>query len=104
MVMQPLILINTVGLTARHLPRAPRLSALAKAGWQRPLSEVLPAVTCTAQASMLTGQAPSVHGIVGNGWLFRDTGEVRFWQQSNRLLQAEPVYATARQRALQRGQ
>jgi predicted AlkP superfamily pyrophosphatase or phosphodiesterase len=101
--MQPLILIDTVGLTARHLPLAPRLSALAAAGWQRPLSEVLPAVTCTAQASMLTGETASVHGIVGNGWLFRDTGEVRFWQQSNRLLQAEPVYVTARRRAPQQG-
>src|SRR5271163_2678737 len=48
---------------------------------------------------MLTGKQPQEHGIVGNGWLFRDTMEVRFWQQSNRLLQAEPVYATARRRA-----
>jgi predicted AlkP superfamily pyrophosphatase or phosphodiesterase len=63
------------------------------------MREVLPAVTCTAQASLLTGQPPSVHGIVGNGWLFRDTMEVRFWQQSNNLLQAEPVYATAARRA-----
>jgi len=101
--MPPLILINTVGLTARHLPLAPRLSALAKAGWQRSLAEVVPAVTCTAQASMLTGETASVHGIVGNGWLFRDTGEVRFWQQSNRLLQAEPVYVTARNRATRQG-
>jgi predicted AlkP superfamily pyrophosphatase or phosphodiesterase len=55
---------------------------------------VLPAITCSAQASMLTGKLPQEHGIVGNGWLYRDTMEVRFWQQSNRLLQAEPVYAT----------
>ena len=65
----------------------------------RPLREVLPAVTCTAQATILTGKTASAHGIVGNGWLFRDTCEVRFWQQSNRLLQAEPLYVTARQRA-----
>jgi predicted AlkP superfamily pyrophosphatase or phosphodiesterase len=52
---------------------------------------------------MLTGQLPNRHGIVGNGWLFRDTGEVRFWQQSNRLIQAEPVYQTAKRRARERG-
>src|SRR3954454_20581450 len=97
--MQPIILLNTVGLTARHLPLAPRLHALAQAGWARPLREGFPAVTCTAQASMLTGRAPQEHGIVGNGWLYRDTMEVRFWQQSNRLLQAEPVYETAARRA-----
>src|SRR5262249_32624477 len=65
-------------------------------GWQRPLREVTPAVTCTVQATFLTGKTPREHGIVGNGWLFRDTGEVRFWQQSNRLLQAEPIYRTVK--------
>jgi predicted AlkP superfamily pyrophosphatase or phosphodiesterase len=40
---------------------------------------------------------------VGNGWLFRETGEVRFWQQSNALIQAEPLYATARRLARERG-
>lgn len=94
--MTPLVLIDTVGLTPRLLPFAPRLSALAARGWSRPLREPTPAVTCTAQATMLTGTLPREHGIVGNGWLFRDTGEVRLWQQSNRLMQREPVYATLR--------
>jgi predicted AlkP superfamily pyrophosphatase or phosphodiesterase len=101
--MPPLILINAVGLTSRLLPHAPRLGELAKASWLRPLREVVPAVTCTAQATFLTGTTPRRHGIVGNGWLFRDTGEVRFWQQSNRLLQAEPLYQSARRRAAARG-
>ena len=94
----PLLLVNAVGLTPRLLPLAPRLSAVARQAWMRPVREVLPAVTTTAQATILTGQLPRVHGIVGNGWLFRDTGEVRFWQQSNRLLQAEPLYATLKRR------
>jgi predicted AlkP superfamily pyrophosphatase or phosphodiesterase len=101
--MQPLVLINAVGLTSRLLPLAPRLSALAQAGWVRPLTEVLPAVTCTAQASVLTGATAEGHGIVGNGWLWRDTGEVRFWQQSNRLIQKEPLYEEARRLAAARG-
>jgi predicted AlkP superfamily pyrophosphatase or phosphodiesterase len=101
--MPPIVLVNAVGLTPRLLPHAPRLSALAATGWATPLTEVVPAVTCTAQASILTGQPPSVHGVVANGWLFRDTNEVRFWQQSNRLMQAEPLYATAKKRAGERG-
>ena len=76
--MTPLLLLNAVGLTPRLLPFAPRLQALAAAGWMRPLREVLPAVTCTAQATLLTGQTPDHHGIVANGWLWRDSGEVRF--------------------------
>lgn len=102
--MAPLVLVNAVGLTSRLLPLAPRLHRLAQVGWCVPLREVLPAVTCTAQAALLTGQAADWHGIVANGWLFRDTGEIRFWQQSNRLIQAEPIYRTARRLAAERGQ
>jgi predicted AlkP superfamily pyrophosphatase or phosphodiesterase len=97
------VLINAVGLTSRWLAHAPRLHALANGGWLRPLREVIPAVTCTAQATLLTGKLPNEHGIVANGWLFRDTGEVRFWQQSNALIQAEPLYVTARRIAAEQG-
>lgn len=100
--MQPLVVLNTVGLTSRLLPFAPRLHALVESQWHRPLNEILPSVTCSVQASMLTGKLPTDHGIVGNGWLFRDTQEVRFWQQSNRLIQAEPIYVTARREAAAR--
>ncbi len=99
----PLVLINAVGLTGRLLAHAPRLRALADSGWVRPLRETLPAVTCSVQATILTGLPPSEHGIVGNGWLFRDTGEVRFWQQSCRLIQGNPLYVTARRRAEEQG-
>jgi predicted AlkP superfamily pyrophosphatase or phosphodiesterase len=101
--LSPILLINAVGLTPRLLPLAPRLGALAKAGWSVSLREVVPAVTCTAQAAILTGKTAEDHGVVANGWLYRDTGEVRFWQQSNALIQAEPVYATARWRAKEAG-
>jgi predicted AlkP superfamily pyrophosphatase or phosphodiesterase len=99
--MPPLVLINAVGLTPRLLPHAPSLRALA--GWVRPLLESVPAVTCTSQAAILTGTSAEQHGVVANGWLFRETAEVRFWQQSNRLIQAEPLYRTARRRAGRRG-
>lgn len=97
---QPLVLINAVGLTPRLLAHAPRLSAL---GWHVPMRDIVPSVTMSAQATLLTGQPVEKHGIVGNGWLFRDTNEIRFWQQSNRLIEAEPFYATARRRAAEQG-
>jgi predicted AlkP superfamily pyrophosphatase or phosphodiesterase len=101
--MAPLVLINAVGLTSRLLPHTPRFESLARRGWVRPLREVIPAVTCTAQATLLTGQTADHHGVVGNGWLWRDTGEVRFWQQSNRLIESEPLYASARRLAAGQG-
>ncbi len=99
----PLVLVNVVGLTHRWLPLAPHIHQLAERGGIARLSEVCPAVTCTAQASMLTGCTPQAHGIVANGWLHRDTMEVRFWQQSNKLIQREPVYATALRMAQAQG-
>jgi len=63
-----------------------------------PLGEVLPAVTCTAQSTMLTGTLPREHGIVGNGWYFRELAEVWLWRQSNRLVAGEKVWEAARRR------
>ncbi len=102
--LDPLVWINVVGLTPRLLEFAPNLKALGALGSSGPLKGVLPAVTCSAQASALTGLTPSGHGIVGNGWFHRDTGEVRFWLQSNKLIQGETVYAAAKRLALSRGQ
>lgn len=90
------VVINTVGLTMRRLVHAPRLADLARRHWSRPLGEILPAVTCSAQATLLTGTLPQEHGVIGNGWLYRDTRDVRFWQQSNDLIEREPLYVTAR--------
>jgi predicted AlkP superfamily pyrophosphatase or phosphodiesterase len=81
--------INVVGLTPELLAHAPRLAAL---GAATPWTSPLPAVTSTCQATMLTGLSPRDHGIVANGWYFRDTQEVRFWQQANSLVEGEKLY------------
>lgn len=101
--LRPLVWIDVVGLTPRLLEHAPRLAALGERGSTRSLEGVLPAVTCPAQASALTGTRPQVHGIVANGWFHRDTGEIRFWLQSNALIGGKTLYAEARRRAQARG-
>ena len=82
--MTKVCVINVVGLTPELLEHAPNIRQL---GTASPWTAPYPAVTCTAQATMLTGLPPREHGIVGNGWYFRDTSEIRFWQQSNSLIQ-----------------
>jgi len=97
--MQPTIVVLVVGLTPLHLgPHTPHLSALARAGAVRPLTTVTPAVTCSVQATFMTGGLPRDHGIVGNGWLFRDLMEVWLWRQSNRLVGGEKLWETAKRR------
>ncbi|MGC7093932.1 alkaline phosphatase family protein [Amycolatopsis lurida] len=94
--MKPLVVLDVVGLTPKALRHMPRLSALATDGWQAELGTVLPAVTCSAQSTFLTGLTPAQHGIVGNGWYFRDLGEIFLWRQHNRLVQGEKLWETAR--------
>lgn len=89
----PLVVIDVVGLTYDMIgPNTPHIKRLADDGFARPLGTVLPAVTCSAQSTLLTGLRPRDHGIVGNGWYFRDLAEIMFWKQSNRLVSGERLY------------
>ncbi|MFB8078834.1 nucleotide pyrophosphatase/phosphodiesterase family protein [Streptomyces sp. NPDC056013] len=92
----PLLVLDVVGLTPRLLPHMPHLAALARSGSQAPLSTVLPAVTCAAQTTFLTGTLPAEHGIVGNGWYFRDLGDVLLWRQHNGLVSGDRLWDAAR--------
>ncbi|MEV7673163.1 nucleotide pyrophosphatase/phosphodiesterase family protein [Streptomyces sp. NPDC088752] len=92
----PLLVLDVVGLTPRLLEHMPHLRALAAAGSRAPLATVLPAVTCAAQTTFLTGTLPSEHGVVGNGWYFRDLGEVLLWRQHNGLVSGDRIWDAAR--------
>lgn len=86
-----LLVLDLVGLTPSALERAPRLKAHAS-GFCTPMQTVLPAVTCTAQASFLTGALPEKHGIVANGWYFRGLDEVWLWRQSRYLIEGSTLF------------
>ncbi|GID29251.1 alkaline phosphatase family protein [Paractinoplanes brasiliensis] len=94
--MTKLVVLDVVGLTPRLLAHMPKLRAVAERGFQAPLGTVLPAVTCSVQSTFLTGEMPSGHGIVGNGWYFRDLGEVFLWRQHNALVGGEKLWDAAR--------
>jgi predicted AlkP superfamily pyrophosphatase or phosphodiesterase len=97
--MHPTIVINVVGLTPRMIGAdTPALQKLAATGGVRQLTSVVPAVTCPVQTTYLTGLLPREHGIVANGWYFRELAEVLFWRQSNRLVAGERVWEAARRR------
>ncbi len=90
------MVLNVVGMTPALLSSAPNLSRLASRGAMRPIDTVTPAVTTTVQSTYLTGTLPRDHGIVANGWYFRDLSEVLLWRQSNRLVSGEMVWDAAR--------
>src|ERR1051325_8910749 len=94
--MRKTAVLNVVGLTRKLLAGMPQLAAWAQAGATADIQPAFPAVTCTAQADYLTGRGVETHGIVGNGWYFREDCEVRFWRQSNRLVEAPKIWDAAR--------
>jgi predicted AlkP superfamily pyrophosphatase or phosphodiesterase len=96
--MKRTVVMNVVGLTRSLLgDSTPNLRGLLQGSSN--IKSITPAVTCSVQSTFLTGKMPSEHGIVGNGWYFRDLSEVLFWRQSNRLVRSEKIWQTARHRS-----
>jgi predicted AlkP superfamily pyrophosphatase or phosphodiesterase len=93
---KPLVVLDIVGLTPRLLAHMPNVAGIGQTGWQADLGTVLPAVTCSVQSTFLTGRMPAQHGIVGNGWYFRDLGEIFLWRQHNKLVAGDKLWETAR--------
>lgn len=95
--MQKLAVLNVVGLTPSLIgENTPGLTAWLKTGHLRRIRPMLPSVTCSVQATYLTGVRPETHGVVANGWYFRENDEIKFWRQSNRLVQAPKLWETLR--------
>lgn len=89
--------LDVVGLTPRVIgEHTPHLAAAARDGGLTRIRPVVPALTCSAQATYLTGTLPSSHGIVGNGWFDRDLAEHQFWKQSNHLVRGPKLWERVR--------
>lgn len=92
-----ILVIDLVGLTSGVLAQMPNVAASFSHGSRTvQLEPPLPAVTCSSQATIVTGTLPADHGIVSNGWYFRDSAEIRFWMRSDRLVHGEKVWEAAR--------
>lgn len=86
-------ILNVVGLTPRLIgEHTPQIRAFMERNRSALIEPVLPAVTCTAQATYVTGRPPREHGAVANGWYDRDYAEHRFWKQPEQLMQGEKLW------------
>jgi len=96
--MDKTVVLNVVGLTKKLIgEHTPFIKSFMEKGESASIEPVLPAVTCTSQTTYLTGKWPSEHGIVGNGWYFKDECEVKFWRQSNKLTQSDKLWDEMKQ-------
>ncbi|HWV32583.1 MAG TPA: alkaline phosphatase family protein [Dyadobacter sp.] len=95
--MNKTVVIDIVGLSANLVgEHTPFLDAYVKKRHLTPIKPVLPAVTTTSQSTYVTGKWPAENGIVGNGWYDREDSEVKFWKQSNKLVQGDKIWDNAR--------
>jgi predicted AlkP superfamily pyrophosphatase or phosphodiesterase len=96
------LLVDVAGLSHRFLrdPAAlPAVRSIAREGGTvAALRPSLPALTCSVQAALTTGSGADRHGIVANGLFDRDRLRASFWDQSDRLVQAERVWTSARRK------
>lgn len=91
--MKKTVVINVVGLTKRLIgEHTPFIKSFLEKGEAAYIEPVLPGVTCAVQSTYVTGKWPAEHGIVGNGWYFKDECEVKFWRQSNKLVQQPKLW------------
>src|SRR5688572_2597556 len=86
------VLLSIPGLRGQDLDHMPRLSQLTASGDRAPLAPSFPAVTWPVQATMLTGCTPEQHGIVANGFYWRDRQEVEMWTAWNEVIAAPQIW------------
>lgn len=95
--MNKTVVIDVVGLSSNLIgEHTPFLRSYAAQRHLQTIEPMLPAVTTAVQSTYITGKWPSEHGIVGNGWYDHTDCEIKFWKQSNKLVQSEKIWERAK--------
>lgn len=96
--MKKTVVIDVVGLSSSLIGvHTPFLQQYVQKHHLTTITPMVPAVTTAVQSTYVTGKWPAEHGIVGNGWYDRTDAEVKFWKQSNKLVEAPKIWDKARQ-------
>ncbi len=86
------ILLSVPGLRQQDLGQMPHLRALVEGGDCAPLVPSFPAVTCPVQANMTTGTTPNEHGVVANGFYWREQPAVEMWTSTNNCIERPQLW------------
>jgi predicted AlkP superfamily pyrophosphatase or phosphodiesterase len=86
------VLLSIPGLRRADLSHMPQLDRFMQHGDRTTLVPTFPCVTWPVQANMLTGKLPSAHGVVANGFYWRDRHEVEMWTAWNEKITAPQIW------------
>lgn len=78
----------------------PNVAALAESGGISTVSHAFPCVTWPSQANVLTGKVASDHGVVANGFYWREDRKVEMWTAWNEVIQQPQLWDLLKERGL----
>ena len=86
------VLVSIPGLRNSDVGKMPSLLKLREQGGMATLTPSFPCVTCPVQANLTTGVGPEQHGVVANGFFYRDKGEFEMWTAWNEAIKAPQIW------------
>ncbi len=89
---KPTILLSIPALREKDVAVMPKLKELTSAGEIAELVPSFPCVTCPVQAAMTTGRTPAEHGVVANGFYWRDKKHIEMWTSPNDCIEQPQIW------------
>ncbi|MGQ9575844.1 MAG: alkaline phosphatase family protein [Thermoguttaceae bacterium] len=87
-----LVFLSVPGLREKDVAAMPHLRELMAGGEIAELVPSFPCVTCPVQANMTTGRYPDAHGVVANGFYWRERHEVQMWTAPNECIEKPQIW------------
>ena len=98
--MKHLVFASIPGLRQSDLASMPNTARLFASGNTSRIDHSFPAVTWPSQATMLTGKTAQEHGVVANGFFWRDEAKVEMWTAWNEVIQQPQIWDTLKQHGI----
>ncbi len=92
------VLLSVPGLRGQDIDAMPNLKKLADAGGRATLVPSFPCVTWPVQSNMLCGTLPDEHGVVANGFFWRDKCKIEMWTAWNDKIERPQIWDVLHQR------
>jgi len=89
---QKTVVLSIPALREQDLAHMPNLFSKFQQGSRARIQHSFPAVTWPSQTAVLTGERPDRHGIVSNGFFWREEQRVEMWTAWNEVIQAPQIW------------
>ncbi len=87
-----LYFLTIPALRQQDIDLMPNVQSLMKSGSRAMLSHTFPAVTWPAQCNMLTGCTAAEHGVIANGFYWREDAQVEMWTAWNEKIEKPQLW------------